>query len=269
MFKTFLKIFVFVFFTLNISCNNEDEVKHSSDIMSKKEFISILIDINKTDALLTKESLFDNKLSHPDSLSYYNQVFKKHGVTREIFYNTLHHYLNDINKFLEIQKIVVDSITLKYNYLDSIERLSLQNNDLWALKRNWAFPDDGVTNSIPFEIKMQNQGTYTLSARIMSYPDDLSKDLKMKINANYSDGTFDQKEVKILLKNAQWLDYTAVIQTNINKKLESVDGEVTSHSESTTYMHVLVQEIMLTYEPFEDAMKQDSTIVDSIQEPPK
>lgn len=239
------------------SCNNYED-NHSSEILNKKEFIAILIEIHKSDALLTEESLFDNKLSFPDSLSYYNYVFKKFNTTREIFHNTMYFYLNDMDKFIEIQKIVVDSLNAKFVYLDSIEKISLQSNDLWDLKREWSLPDDGVTNAIPFNVKTSKEGKYTLSAKVLSYADDLSKDLKLKLIVSYSDTTFDKQEIKLQTKRAEWKDYTITVQSNPNKKIEHIEGEVISHANTTTYMHLKVKDIMLTYKPYEDATEIDT-----------
>ena len=244
-----------VFFVF--SCNSSKD-EHSDDVLNKRKFISIMIDIHKADALMNKESLFDNKLEYQDSLSYYNQIFKKYNTTREVFYNSVYYYLNDMNKFIEIQKIIVDSLNAKFTYLDSLEKLSLQSNDLWVLKRTWSLPDDGVTNSIPFKVSTNKQGNYRLSAKISSSPDDLSKDLKIVIIATYVDESFNEEELKITTKKEDWRDYSIIVQTNPRKRLKSIEGEVIAHSANTTYMHLRVKDIMLTYEPFEDSTSVDS-----------
>ena len=260
----FVGFFVFLLFSCNKSNDN-----HSDNVLNKRDFISIMIDIHKTDALLNVESLFDNKLDYQDSLSYYNQIFKKHNTTREIFYNTVYYYLDDMNRFIDIQKIIVDSLNAKFIYLDSIEKMSLQNNDLWVLKRQWSLPEDGVTNSIPFNIATKKHGHYTLSAKISSSPDDLSKDLKIVITAVYADNSFDQKDLKIITKKEEWKEYSIIIQTNPIKTLKNIEGEVIAHSSATTYMHLNVKDIMLTFELMEDMQDTDSlenTILDEPQE---
>ena len=253
---------VFVFLS---SCSYKDKEKHSTDILNKKTFISMLIEIHKADALLNKESLFDNKLTNPDSLSYYNQIFKKYKTTREIFYNTIVYYLNNMEKFNEIQKTVTDSLTNRYKILDSLEKISLKKEDLWNLKRKWVLPDDGVTNAIPFNLKVSKNGEYTLSATIISYADDLSKDLKFKIIADYADSSFDKKELKLFTKNSQWKDYSLTLQTNPNKILTNIEGEVVSHSNTTTYMHIGIKDIMLTFKSQENIEKEDSLQLKSMQ----
>lgn len=265
------KIFIaLLFFSIIFfySCNNKEE-GHSTSTLNKNEFIKILIDIHQADAFLTTKSLFDNKITHTDSLSYYNQIFIKYGITREEFYNTVKYYLNDINKFIELQKVVIDSIDARYAYLDSIQKLSMLKKDLWNLKREWSLPEDGVTNAINFDLKIQKHGYYTLTAKIMSYPDDLSKGLKMKIIANYSDNTSETKEVKVLTKRAEWKEYSIVVQTNPKKNLKKIEGEILSHSNTTTYMHLQVKDIMLTYESKKEEIPENNTNIDTSKVTPK
>ncbi len=262
--RLFYAVIIFAVFFLNF-CKSEKQEAKTTDILSRRQFISILIDIHIADALLNKEGLFDSKLTHPDSMSFYNYIFIKHNTSRQIFYNTLYFYLEDMNKFSEIQAIVIDSLTKKYELLDSLEKISLKQQDLWDMKRNWSLPEDGVTNSLPFKIKIQKHGTYRLSAKIISYPDDMSKDLSLKIIATYSDSTFDVREEKARTKDAVWRDYNVIINTNPSKRLEYIEGEVLYHATTTTYMHLQVSEIMLTFaEPEKDTV---SNSIDSLKVP--
>ncbi len=241
-----LKYLFILIFLVFFSCKSKNS-EENLNLMSRKQFIKILIEIHKADALLGFQSLTDQKLSHPDSLSYYNQIFKEYNISRIEFYQTIKYYLENMEKFIEIQKIVIDSLKNQYQLTDSLERLSLKNNDLWDLKRKWSLPDDGVTNTIPFKIMITLQGSYTLSASILSYNDDLSKDLQLKVVAVYDDNFKDEKSIKISVKNSSWKDYSVSIITNPNKSLRYIEGEVLSHNPTTTYMHIDVKDIMLVH----------------------
>lgn len=256
-YKSFI-IIIFSFLFL-FSCKQDND---PNNLLSKKEFISIMIDIHKTDALLSNLSLMDNKLSIPDSMSYYNKLFQDYGITREQFYNTFRYYTENMADFLEIEKIVMDSLNQEYQLLDSLERLSMELEDLWTLKREWNLPKDGVTNSLHYKHVSQKAGNYTISAQIKSYPDDLSKDLQITIGAYYVDGTKDIRTEKILVKNATWKAYSVTVSVNPNKRLSFIEGEILSHSHKTTYMHVQVKDIMLTYTELDDA--QADTIPDGV-----
>jgi len=242
-------ILIFIFIIISCKSNNNEE---NLNLMSRRQFIKILIEIHKADGLLGFQSLSDQKVTDPDSLSYYNQIFKKYDISREEFYRTIKYYLENMDKFIEIQKIVIDSLKEKYVLIDSLERLSLKNNDLWDMKRKWNLPEDGVTNSIPFKIMISIQGVYTLSASVLSYNDDLTKDLELKIVAVYDDQFKDEKKIKISVKNSSWKDYSVSIITNPNKSLRYIEGEVLSHNPSTTYMHVAVKDIMLVQKSTEE-----------------
>ncbi len=227
--------------------------RHSS-IIPQKKFTEILTEIHIADALLTKENKLDAKLKYPDSLSYYNQIFKKYNVSREQFYNSITYYMQDMQTFIDIEKSIVDTLNARFQILDSLERLSLAKQDLWQKKREWTLPDDGVTNAIPFQVIANQNGIYNLIAEVLLYPDDMSKDLKMKIHVDYTDGTSDERTVKIVGRNATWQQYSISLTTNPNKQVKGfVSGEVLSHASSTTYMHLRVRNIMLTYAKYPNA----------------
>lgn len=256
---TYLKtLTIIIFFSFSFySCNQNNK---SNELISKRTFINILIDLHKTDALLSNIDLMDKKLTNTDSLSYYNKIFQDYNITRAQFYYTFDYYTHHMSDFLALQKIVIDSLNNEFEILDSLTKIGLQQQDLWTLKREWSLPEDGVTNSIPFKFATQKAGNYTLTAEIKSYPDDLSKDLMMKIGAYYSDSTMDEKTIKIELKNASWKQYTLSVSVNPNKRLNYIEVELLSHSNKTTYMHVQVKGIMLTYEELENAI--DSIYID-------
>jgi len=232
-------------------------------IIPKKKFTQILLEIHIADALLTKENKIDAKLKYPDSLSYYNQIFKKFNISREQFYNSITYYMQDMQSFVDIEKSVIDSLNFRFQLLDSLERLSLKKQDLWQKKRNWSLPDDGVTNAIPFKIIANKSGTYTLMAEILLYPDDMSKDLKMRIKVDYTDGTSDERTVKIVGRNAVWQQYTITLTTNPKKQIKGfISGEVLSFANSTTYMHLQVRNIMLTYADYPNADSNRTEIIE-------
>ncbi len=249
--------FLILVFILTISLISCKEETYRYNKIERKKFIKILIDIHKNDALIKLEELSDKNLKKVDSLSYYNQIFKEHGITRAQFYNTFEYYIKNMDDFLEMQKIIVDSLNARYNYIDSINRLNLEKNDLWKLKRTWTLPDDGITNSIPFKHISNKSGNYTISAEIKSFEDDLSKSLKIRIEAHYEDTTENFRQKDIYTKNGEWEKYNVTISTNPNKKLKFIKGELLSHSNKTTYMHVKVKNIMLTFEKTEDTEKKN------------
>lgn len=253
---------MFLFLLINtifiIGCNKKNS--QSSETISRRKFIRILIDIHKTDAFLGIENLNDNFfLDHADSLSYYNSIFKKYNVTVQEFYNTVEYYVKNMDKFLEIEKVVVDSLKNQYANLDSMSRIEFKSNDIWNLKRFWSLPEDGTINPIYFKILTDKSGTYTLEATFFQYPDDLSEDLSMKLFVSYQeDSTKSSKILNIHLKKKVWQKFSVSIVTNSNRTLQYIEGYLLWHSAGTSYMHLKVKDISLFLE------QKDTTSVDSL-----
>ncbi|MBN2662904.1 MAG: DUF4296 domain-containing protein [Bacteroidales bacterium] len=253
----FKTLTIIIFFSVSFfACNQNDK---SNELIPKKTFINLLIDLHKVDALLNNMGLMDNKLTNEDSLSYYNKIFQDYDITRAQFYYTFDYYTHNMSDFLELQKIVIDSLNNEFILLDSLAKIGLRQQDLWTLKREWSLPKDGVTNSIPFKFATKNPGNYTLTADIKSYPDDLSKELEMKIGAYYSDASEDVNAVKIDVKNGTWKQYSVKVSVNPNKQLSYIEVELLSHSNNTTYMHVQVKGVMLTFEELDNALDSVAT----------
>ncbi len=242
---------------LFFSCSKNSE-HQKSKMMSEDKFRSILTDIFVADAFLNKKNLNDSKLENIDSLSYYNFIFKKYGVSREEFYKTYRYYLDNIDELVKIQQSVVDSLTKRYHIVDSLQKIKFKTNNLWNLKPDWLLPDDGVTNSIPFRIVANRPGEYALMAKIKVFPDDLSGDLKMTLRVTYADSTTTEKFVRIFGRSGTEKDYFVKIRTNPYKQIKTISGEILDHSESTTYMHVSVRDIVLSYTEVDTTQSLDS-----------
>jgi len=222
----------------------------SQQTIPKKKFESILIDLFVADAVLNKENLTDTKLQHQDSLSYYNYIFKKYNVSREQFYNSYKYYLSHLDQLVKIQSNVLDTLKNRFNIIDSLQKTKYEQNNLWPLKSAWELPKDGVVFSIPFKVYSSRIGKYHLIAKIKIYPDDLSKDLRMTLKVTYQDTTEFSKFVRIIKRNDEFIDYGLEIALNPDKVPVNIEGEILSHAESTTYMHIEVKDIILTFEPY-------------------
>lgn len=255
----FYTIFFIIIFSF--SCGKNMRMHRNDRVIPQKTFVQMLIQIHLADAIFSKENLSDPKLNM-DSASYYNQIFKKYNINREQFYFSLKYYVQHIDKFIAIQTIVIDSLKNRFSYLDSIERIGLKKHDLWKLKRNWKFPEDGITSTLPFSINTNKQGTYTLISDIYIYSDDLSRSLKMKITAYYSDSSFVDKKVLISGKKETWKEYRVSITSNPNKKLVKIGGELLLNAKSSTYMHLDVKGILLNFKTIHK-IKPDTTNIKS------
>ena len=244
-FQIILLIFLLAFVN---SCNNKNNSSTNKDkVISEKVFTQMLIKIHLTDALLSKGKLSDKNLTK-DSLSYYNHIFSEFDVSRAQFIYSLNYYIKNINTFVEIQNTVIDSLKTHFALLDSLQNLDIEKLDLWELQRDWSLPEDGVTNTIPYNIKIEKHGTYTLSADFFIHPDDLSSQINMTITLYYSDETSNSEKIRIYRKQKdKWNEFSVSIHSNKDKVLIKIGGELLSHDESTTYMHIDIKNIFLSH----------------------
>ncbi|NPA68169.1 MAG: hypothetical protein GXO50_06130, partial [Chlorobi bacterium] len=152
-------------------------------------------------------------------------------------YDSVESYFNKIEKEL--------SIKANKDKQEELKRKKLKKTNLWKMKKEWALPEDGKKNTVNFKIITSKQGKYSLSAKIKIYPDDLSKNPKMTITANYSDGTKDTKYEKITEKDGKFHNYEVYIKTNIHKKLNYISGKVLDHDKNSGTKHAHIKDISL------------------------
>lgn len=234
-------VFVFIFMGV-ISCNNRDK-----PVVEKSVFKDILTDIYMADAVLTTEEKYDNMLERKDSLSYYNYIFKKYNISRNDFYGVYKYYTENLEEFVELQQQIVDDLNAEYEILDSIDMQNTKNKNLWTLKNEWSLPEDGVTNSIPFEFDAIEAGVYELKMKVYLFRNDLSVDLRIELVAVYDDETEQEVQMPIKYIFDKWQDVDISILTDSDKNLRFISGNLLAHSSSTTYMRVMVKDIFLIY----------------------
>lgn len=251
--NSYLKIiyYLLLFSFFFISCKKEKN-NVSADIISQKKFINMLIDIHKADAYLLMNGYTDEKLVNKlDSMSYYNSIFVKYGVNRQEFINTLNYYMNNMEKLIEIQKIVISKLDEEYAMLDTISKQSANQVDLWTQNREWSIKQEGTTNIIPFSIETQGQGTYSIEAEYYIYKDNTSENIEMKIISFYSDGTkdtsnFDFNPYKV--SRNTWLKYTLSHTTEPEKQIIKIEGYLLGITWKKAFTHVDIKGVKFIYD---------------------
>lgn len=78
-----------------ISCSSE---KKETAKLSEKEFIELLIDVHKTDALLTR-AVNRGNIKKTEINDYYKGMLKKHNITRKEFDSIYDYYSHDYKNF--------------------------------------------------------------------------------------------------------------------------------------------------------------------------
>jgi hypothetical protein len=81
-----------------ISCSSD---KKENTLMSQEEFIELLVDIHKTDALLlaSRNRAF---IARKDFENFYKGMFEKHNITRKEFDSVFDFYSQDYKNFEKI-----------------------------------------------------------------------------------------------------------------------------------------------------------------------
>ena len=238
---------------LVFGCNNENKIR-KRDILKKKQFVSVLIDIHKADGIIQFKNL-QAKNKATDSVSLYNFVLKKHHISREKFKKTVDYYAVHNEDYL----IIYDSVQSFFNKkeknlqiaadkdrLEEIRQEKLKDTtELWNLKKEWNLPEDGKKNPIPFKLIIQKQGKYILKARIRIFSDDRSVNQRMTIIANYFDGTKDVNSNGTMMKDGKYGGYDVSVTTNPKKKLKYISGWLFDHSQGTINKHAQIKNISL------------------------
>ena len=77
--------------------------------LDKDQFTALLIDMHVTDGVL--EVINPNRRAEKDNYMYYNDLFKKYGITREDFDSCLTYYTKDALTFNKIYGAVIDTLS--------------------------------------------------------------------------------------------------------------------------------------------------------------
>ncbi|MBL7927210.1 MAG: DUF4296 domain-containing protein [Bacteroidia bacterium] len=102
----YILVYLVVFIT---ACSHPKPIKPDA-VWSDEKLISVLTDIEIADAALTQISITDS-LRALKGNAYYNQVFKKHGVTANDFKTTMDWYAAHPRNLSEVYTTVLDSLS--------------------------------------------------------------------------------------------------------------------------------------------------------------
>lgn len=210
------------------------------------EFAEIVYQIHRADAILYVKGINDNNFKN-DTMSYYNDVFIKAGITRKQFNEAIQWYLNHPKQYKDLYDIVIKKVSQMEQ--DEAKRYEVKadrdSNDVWNMRSDWNLPLDGETNPIAFNIDVNKGGTYTLSCDVTYYEDDLSDNPRTTLIAVYTDNTTDENSVFGIVKDGKEQHISVMLKTNPNKKLKQLKGWVLDHSNETIKKHIDCYNIQL------------------------
>jgi len=97
---------IFLIFILSISCNKKEKGTIRKDVLAHKEMVKLIADVHIIEALV--EERRNKGVLKPGELKlYYDQLFAKYKINRELFFKNINYYLD---KPREFQKIYDEAI---------------------------------------------------------------------------------------------------------------------------------------------------------------
>ena len=222
--------------------------------LTEKKCAEIIYQMHKADAIISLKKLNDTDLKN-DSLSYYNYIFKKEGITRQEFIEAINWYIVHPEQYKDLYDKIIKQVEAnakaeeeRISATDSIKNNEPKIQNLWNLHPSYRMPDDGETNPVAFEIPATKAGFYILSADIRMFSDDGTKNPRMTLTANYEDGTSESNSNNGFEKDGIMRNISVKIKTDNGKKLKNLSGWLLDHSDGTTKKHIAADNIKLEYQ---------------------
>lgn len=239
----YLILFVF---PLIFSCGEEKvEAEIEPDV-----FAEILFDIHLLDGIIEVERLQD-KSSKTD---FYEKIYKKHGVSKEDFANTVSLYMRYPEQYAEIYGKVKkrnDSLlaTLKEDkkHKNKKDKKTQKSIDIWNQKTIFKYPPTDPNYRIRYDIpvKIKEPALFTLSADVLRFPDDKTIKPSMRLRIHYEDGTIDKKKRNFPKLRNRKIPLSVHLQSDPKKKIRNLTGYVSYRSKDTKKSHIIVSNIKL------------------------
>jgi hypothetical protein len=243
------------------SCSRQEDER----IISRDEFINIITDLHCVDAIIMNKGFTSTYLK--DSAQIYTEfVLKKYNITRKSFDNSLAYYSNDLNDFLAMYDEVIKKInalipiTLNNKSIYKIIDLAIEDAKiksdldkyfgqdgilLWNENKGFEILEKDTAHNKVFKGKLKYQGLLLLETNVMIYPEDSSKNMRMKIKIRYKDKTFDKAEKAISGKANIWTNNHLFIRTNRLKKTDSIECYAFAYDTLIGKKHVMVKDVYL------------------------
>ena len=229
------------------ACAKKDEPK----VIPKKALTDILFDLHKTEAILENYSI-SRKYIRAEKMQIYNTVIESHGYNRQEFDSTIQYYTK--YKAEELNKIYEEIIN-RYNIIDNQELMSPPvsdpNRNLWNLGSTYKIEKKSDKMMIPFTIPLEEEGIYTIKAKIKVYKDDES--INPRIRAYFwhvNEVSEDEREYFDLkfIKNEHFTNYV-ISGRNTNKEVTHLKGWLLYHDnqEGDWQKHIEVKNVEVNF----------------------
>jgi hypothetical protein len=157
------------------SCSSRKNKLDRSNLIPKKELVSILTEIHITDGLFSVPRI-RSTYSSLDSTSTYFKILKNHGYTKETMDKTMKYYfIKNPKELIRIYDQVLGILSERESLIQKELLLTeTRKGNSWTGKEYYSYPDPSGLDSSIFDLTLNKKGTYTLSFIATLSPDDQS-----------------------------------------------------------------------------------------------
>ncbi len=203
---------IIVIFLLTISCSNEK-------VLDKDKYAAFLTDIHIANSIMNSHYsvLRNNELSS----QYYNNILKKHNLTRKEVLEAMIHYSDNPDLYSAIYKKVNSSLVKLQSKYDTLKTKRIYTN-LIKKKSNKYINDQTRKHNVEYEIlDSLGSGNYIFTAKIRLHEKDETIDPKIEFVAKYQDKSKDTIHHK-LTKGSDYNLYRLSYYSDSTKTLQKI-----------------------------------------------
>ena len=245
--NSFQIVLILGFFLLLSACDGRPR-----GVLDQKDMTKILIDMHKTEAILSERGLSYSRYS--SKAPYYNFVLKKYGITQAQFDSSLVWYTKNPKKFGRIYDDVTAQLTKfqkeikggKYHAVDTLELAKIKVN-IWMQRTKYILTKDSARTHLDFDFP--NQGfmygdTYILKFLLRIAPEDSSVRQRVILRINYANGKVDSV-YKTAYHDSLLRRYTFRFPAIHKLKIKSISGQLLGSSAYRGKLNATVDSIVL------------------------
>lgn len=221
--------------------------KVPDNILSEKKMQSVLLDMLLAEAMTEIE----NKTYQTDTmkLALYESVFRKHGITRELYDSSLVWYGRNLDIYMDVYERVSNDLDARLNRLGDVQAdaapVSNQDSvDIWPRRPFFTLSPKAVFNGVTFDIKPEKNYTsgsvFVLGMRVWGLNSKSSDKPEIHLSAVQSDtiATVHRK----IEKDGY---YETILRTKPTKQVRRVYGYIRMGGTDSSYYKIYVDSLSL------------------------
>lgn len=256
------KLIVVIGWLLFLGCEERPE-----GVMSPDKMVDFMVDMHLAESTINNDV---RKFREKESkLQLYNDVFKKHNVTKAEMDSSLNYYLSEANDYKKIYNRVLERLEQMHldaeagKFQDTREFLfadlggDLQKADyterdsvvaeIWRMPRSFSLLEKGDKSTVEFSFLSDSTNKFNflvLKGNFKLYLNDCSDNPETVLRVTYSDGTSDEVSVP-LVKDAAEHPIRLRLVVNSSKSVLRIEGELVGHDKCLSSKSVEITDVRL------------------------